>query len=67
MMHELAMALIVRNSTAACTVTRGHSHAARHCAPATDYRRLCRLPVTGPAETLLSPFYSNSKAGYIIG
>jgi hypothetical protein len=67
MMHELAMALIVRNSPATCAVTRGHSHAARHCAPAKDYRRLCRSPVTHPAETLLSPYYPNSTAGYIIG
>jgi hypothetical protein len=65
MIHELAMALIVRNSIATCTVTRGQSHAAQYCAPAKNWR-LGRLPVTHPTETLLSPFYPGSKPGYLI-
>jgi hypothetical protein len=69
MIHELAIALIVRNSTPACHVARAHVTTARYCAPvqrATVGPRWIRrgpasLPTTHPLDVMVG------RRCYIIG
>jgi hypothetical protein len=70
MIHELAIALIVRNSTPPCNVVRPGMTTLRYC-PMPSYRAPLRywhgFGGHRPHDILLTPFYPGSKPAYIIG